>query len=104
MKRMEHTCSHVGVSPITDVKFKKTQVIYVYKDGHQEEGDYFEARCGVALLGHCNMNQEQFDRCHGDPFHWEYYDNYCSGKGPTKEDALESLEADMADMSNSLWF
>jgi len=85
-----YKCDHIGVAGTTPCHIQKT-----------EEG--YEARIGVALFGMSNFNKEDFERVNYNPFHDEFYDNYCSGKGQTEEEAIEELKADMKDMADSLW-
>lgn len=82
--------SNIGVSGTTEVHVKKT-----------EEG--YEARMGVALLGTCNMSDEDFKACGYNPFHEDFHDNYVKGLGATQELALEAMKQDLRKMSDSLW-
>ena len=83
-------CDNIGVAGTTPCHVKKID-------------NSFEARMGIALMGMSNLDEEGFKKCDYNPFHPEFYDNYCCGKGETQEEAIEALKADMKDMANSLW-
>jgi hypothetical protein len=83
-------CHTPGLAGTTPVRINKTA-----------EG--FEARCGIALFGSTNMTEEQFKACNHDPFHAEFRDNYCSGKGATEQEAIQALEKDFKQMHESIW-
>lgn len=87
---ISYHCSHVGVAGTTDVKVKQA-------DGK------FEARCGVAIMGSTQMDEDGFKACNYDPFHPKFYDNYAVGIGATEAEALEALKADMQSLSNLLF-
>lgn len=84
-------CSNSGLSGTTLLHFKE------HEDGT------FEARIGIALLGTTNMDDDGFKRCNSNPFHPEFYDNFCAGKGKTKKEALENLKKDQHSIYESLW-
>ena len=86
-----HHCSHVGVAGTTPVRVK------------QLDDGTFAARCGIAMMGVMNMNKAGFEACGHDPFHPEFNDNWCEGRGATEEEALTALKVDMRQMSDSLW-
>ena len=88
-------CNHIGIAGTTDVHVKKHKT----QGGH----DIYEARCGIAMMGMTNMDEEEFKACNYDPFHPDFRDNYCIGRGSTQEKAIEELKKDMKDMANSLW-
>lgn len=83
-------CSHIGVAGTIDVVIKET-------------ADGFEARCGIAILGHTNMDEQGFKNCNHDPFHEEFYDNYAHGFGKTRDEAIENLKKDMSKTADSIW-
>jgi hypothetical protein len=85
-----YACSHIGLAGTTPVTIKQTP-------------GGFEARMGVAIFGHCNMNEEDFERAQFNPFHEEFHDNYVSGQGATEEEAIEALKKDLHEMHESLW-
>jgi len=87
-------CDHIGVAGTTDVhvKLRKTQ----------GGNDIYEARCGIALMGSTQMDEWGFKACNYDPFHPEFLDNYCIGRGATQEEAIERLKEDMKDTANSI--
>lgn len=84
-------CKNIGISGTTPCHVRKIA------------DDQFEARMGFALMGATNMDEEGFKNCNYDPFHPEFYDNFCSGTGPTPEDAVEAMKKDMSDIGQSLW-
>jgi len=86
-----YKCSHVGVAGTTDVHVRLTI------DGK------FIARCGIAIMGSTNMDEEGFKACGYDPFHEKFYDNYAEGTGATETEALDALKADMHQTADSLW-
>jgi len=86
-----HVCSNIGVSGTTDIHVKK------HKDGT------YEARMGISLLGTTNMNEAEFEACKHNPFHPKFYDNYTVGKGATAEEAVEDMQNNLQQTSNSLW-
>ena len=81
----------IGINGTTPVVFK-------------EINGGFEARVGFALFGATNMTEEQMDAADRDPFHPDWFDNFCRGVGHTKEEALKALEADYEKISQSIWF
>lgn len=68
-----------------------------------ETPEGFEARTAVALLGHFQMPEEELEAIAYNPFHADFDDNYASGKGETREAAIEALKADVSQMSRDLW-
>ena len=86
-----HECSHIGVAGTTSVHVKRG-----------EDGS-FVARCGIAIMGSTNMDEEGFKACNYNPFHDKFYDNYAEGTGTTEIEALEALKADMRQIADSLW-
>lgn len=86
---MAFTCSNVGVSGCE---------IFV-----EETPEGFEARMAVALLGHYQMSEEQLEAIAYNPFHADFDDNYASGKGETREAAIEALKVDLNQMARDLW-
>ena len=88
-------CDHIGVAGTTDVAVKKRKT----QGGH----DIYEARCGIAMMGMTQMDEEEFKACNYDPFHPEFRDNYCEGRGPTPEKAIEALKKDMKETADSIW-
>jgi hypothetical protein len=86
-----HECSHIGVAGTTAVHVKRS-----------EDGS-FVARCGVAIMGSTNMDEEGFKACNYNPFHGKFQDNYAEGMGKTEAEALDALKADMHQMADSLW-
>jgi len=83
-------CKNVGVSGTTEVHVK-------------EQDGVFEARVGIAIMGHVNMTEDQFEACQHNPFHEGFYDNYSQGFGATVEEAIEDMKKDMEDTAESLW-
>jgi hypothetical protein len=64
----------------------------------------FEARVGFALFGSANMTEEQMDAAGRDPFSDKWQDNFCSGVGATREEAIAALEKDCESLYDSIWF
>ncbi len=83
-------CSHIGVSGTTNVHVKHWP-------------NKFEARCGIAIMGLCHMDSDLYTGNRTDPFSSEFYDNYASGEGKTKEEAIEALKRDMENIANAMW-
>lgn len=93
---VENTTVHmsgniIGVVCTTDVHVRKLL------------GGRYEARCGIAIMGRQNMDEEEYKACNYDPFHPEFQDNIVLGFGLSEQDALESLKLDMKNTVNSLW-
>lgn len=86
-----YRCSHVGVAGTTDVHVRRTI-----------DGNYI-ARCGIAIMGATNMDEEGFKACGYDPFHPDFRDNFAQGDGATEEEAIAALKADMRQTADSLW-
>lgn len=86
-----YKCSHVGVAGTTDVHVRLTI------DGK------FIARCGIAIMGSTNMDEEGFKACNYDPFHDKFHDNYAQGMGETQAEAIEALKSDMHQTADSIW-
>lgn len=84
-----YRCPHIGVQQTTPVYFQITD------DGS------LEARCGVSIIGHTNMTEEQLK--FANPFDDSFRDNYASGTGTTKDVALANLENDMHRLSQGLF-
>lgn len=89
--RRYFVCVDVGVSGTTPVHLKV-----------HDTGDY-EVRCGIALFGETNMTDEQFAACHYNPFHPEFHDNYCVGKGKNEQEAIADLKENMKKTADSLF-
>lgn len=86
-----HKCRHVGVAGTTDVHVKRSE------DGK------FIARCGIAIMGATNMDEDEFKACNYDPFHEKFHDNFAEGVGATEAEAIENLTADMHHTADSIW-
>lgn len=86
---MPFICTNIGVSGC--------EVFVV------ETPNGFEARTAVALLGDFQMSKEELEAIKYNPFHTDFNDNYASGIGATREDAIDALSADMQQMSRDLW-
>jgi hypothetical protein len=56
------------------------------------ENGTWEARAGIAIMGHTNMSDEDLDRL--SPFDREFHDNYASGTGTTPAEAIKAMHAD----------
>lgn len=84
-------CSNIGVNGTTP--------FYFMKHGTED----YEARCGIALLGKTNMTDEQFAACGHNPFHPDFRDNFCVGKGKDELGALADLKEKMIETSDSLF-
>lgn len=84
-------CSHIGVAGTTPVYVKRS-----------EDGGFI-ARCGIAIMGSTNMDEEGFKACDYNPFHDKFYDNFAEGSGATEAEALDALKADMHQTADSLW-
>ena len=84
-------CSTIGVAGVTDVHVRQNA------DGQ------FEARVGFALMGEMQMTPKEYAACEGNPFHKGYWDNYASGIGSTKEEALEKMKGELREVRDSLW-
>jgi len=84
-------CDSIGVCGTTDCHVKKL------------DNGQFEARIGFSLMGTTNMDEEGFENCNYDPWHAEFYDNYASGHGSTKELAIEAMKKDLHGMGDSLF-
>ena len=76
-----------GISRATDTHLRRVQ----------ENPDVWEARVGVAIMGHFRDS-----KC-DDPFSDDFEENYAQGRGMTKEDAVRSMWDSMRSMADSLW-
>lgn len=83
------TCTSIGIAGTTKVFVKKT-----------EDGG-FEARVGIAIFGSTNRKDDGLKDA--NPFDKDFNDNYASGKGPTEQEALDALKADMEKTADGLW-
>jgi hypothetical protein len=83
-------CSTLGISGTTPVHVRR-------------EGDRYEARVGVALMGATNMDTAGFEACGHDPFHDRFYDNYAHGFGSTEQEAIDAMKKDAAEIAATLW-
>lgn len=81
-------CDHVGVAGTTDVAVKF-------------DGQEYEARVGIAILGSTQLSDEELERL--TPFDDEFYDNYASGVGATQDEAVEAMRQDMRSIADSIW-
>lgn len=66
--------------------------------------DGFEARQAVTVLGSYNMPVSELEKIQYNPFNQAFSDNFVSGKGATKEAAVEALRVaakQMAEMSEA---
>lgn len=82
-------CSNIGVSGAQ---------VFVIKTA-----DGFEARQAVSIFGSYQMSESELVNIHYNPFHENFIDNYASGKGETKEAAVEALQVDAKNLADSLW-
>jgi hypothetical protein len=62
-----------------------------------------EARQAVAFFGSFQMPESDLEKINYNPFHVDFDDNYVSGKGATREIAIQALHLDAKDMADSLW-
>ncbi len=83
------TCSNIGLSGAQ---------VYI-----EEVDNQFEARQAVAIFGSYQMKESDLEEINYNPFHNNFYDNFVSGTGKTKEDAIAALKADAESMCDSLW-
>jgi len=83
-------CQDVGVDGTTEVHV-------------QEKDGVFEARIGFALFGSTMMTEEEFEACDCNPFHENFRDNFASGEGATKEEAIEAMKKNLSSVSASLF-
>ncbi len=81
-------CPHVGIASTTPTFIQKT-----------DEG--FEARHGVAIMGHTNMPLEKLAKI--SPFDDDFNDNFARGVGATEREALADLDAVAKAIAKSLW-
>lgn len=68
-----------------------------------ETPDGFEARQAIAIFGSYQMSEADLEKIDYNPFHVDFHDNYVSGRGATKEAAIEALKADAKKIADSLW-
>ncbi len=64
-------------------------------------GKYHWCRTAVAIMGSFNMSEKEIPSI--SPFDPKFNDNYVEGKGETREGAFKNMEADMFQLSNSIW-
>lgn len=83
-------CSNIGVSETTSHRMKY-------------DGEQYEVRVGIAILGMSDMNDDEMREARFDPFHENWHDNYASGKGSTKDEAVENMHKDIKEIADSLW-
>jgi hypothetical protein len=82
------TCESIGVAGTTRVVLKPV-------------GDEWIARVGVAIMGCTNRPVEELATA--DPFDMDFHDNFAQGRGKTKEEALQALKDDIAELSKGLF-
>tara|TARA_Y100001951_G_C11056111_1_gene138288 strand:- start:161 stop:436 length:276 start_codon:yes stop_codon:yes gene_type:complete len=69
----------------------------------QEGANGFEARQAVSIFGSYQMPESELEKIKYNPFHEDFNDNFVSGKGETREAAVETLKADAKELADSLW-
>tara|TARA_Y100001936_G_C16009218_1_gene632551 strand:+ start:392 stop:670 length:279 start_codon:yes stop_codon:yes gene_type:complete len=69
----------------------------------EQSNEGFEARQAVAIFGSYQMQESDLEKIKYNPFHDDFDDNFVSGKGKSKEAAIEALKADAKSMADSLW-
>ncbi|MBQ4839801.1 hypothetical protein [Pseudoalteromonas luteoviolacea] len=69
----------------------------------EQTNDGFEARQAVAIFGSYQMKESDLEKIGYNPFHECFDDNFVSGKGESKETAIEALKVDAKSMADSLW-
>lgn len=81
-------CESVGVAGTTRVVVRRA-------------GDEWVARVGVAIMGCTNRPIEEL--AGADPFDMDFHDNFAQGRGKTKDEAIQALKADIAELSKGLF-
>lgn len=92
-----HFCQNVGVSGTTNVHTMKIQ----------KGGDHFgqtvpsvwEARVGIAIMGHCAATTT----IDSNPFERTFRDNYARGFGTTEDEAILALKLDLKQTADAIW-
>jgi len=82
-------CTSIGVAAMAQPFLKE-----------HEDGTW-EMRVWVAIMGGVNPCPPGMEYVE-DPFHEDFFDNYCSGKGNTKGEAEKALAEDMKSMARTL--
>ena len=65
----------------------------------EAEDGAWEARVGFSVMAHTNMNEEEYQKAHCNPFHPEFHDNFSSAEGPTKDQAIANLDPKLESLS-----
>lgn len=85
-----HISNHVGVAG-AKIHWMRT------KDGKTK----YWCRQAIAIMGSFNMPHDYI--MNTSPFEPRFRDNYVEGKGNTKEEALEAMNKEKKNLSESLW-
>jgi hypothetical protein len=94
-----YSCGSMGVSGTTPVHVHRIQDAKPGRGGRPPIRDIFEARVGIAIMGHCAETTTP----DSDPFDRRFCDNYARGLGTTEDEAIVAMRADMASMADTLW-